>query len=92
MPFYGAAYHLKFAVLLALLAPFALYAMLTESLRGFWLPGSGLVLLGGCLVVVGFERCLHFNGYVDGLIYWVPLLASAIVLPIAYMLGRRRGD
>jgi hypothetical protein len=89
VPFYGAAYHLKFAVLLALLTPFALYAMFVEFLRGPWLLASGLALFGVCLAVTVFERYLHYDGYADGVVYWAPLVASAIVLPSDYMLGRR---
>ena len=92
VPFYGAAYHLKFAVLLALLTPFALYAMFVEFLRGPWLLASGLVLFGVCLAVTVFERYLHYDGYADGALYWVPLLTGAIMLPMAYLLGKRSRD
>ncbi len=91
VPFYGAAYHLKVAVLLAVLTPFVLYAMFTEFLRGPWLLTSGLVLFGVCFAITVFERYLHYDGYADGAIYWVPLLTGAIVPPTARMLRRRRG-
>jgi hypothetical protein len=35
------------------------------------------------------ERYLGYDGYRDATVYWVPLLAVAIVLPIAYIFGKR---
>lgn len=92
VPFYNAGYKLDTATLLAVLAPFILYSMLIESLRGGGLLASGLVLLTVSLAVVIPERYLHYNGYADSTIFWVPSLAAAIVLPIAYFLGRRNED
>jgi len=92
LPHYTAGYKLDTAVLLAVLAPFIVYATLTESLRGGWLPASGLVLLIVSLAVVIPERFLDYDRYADGTIYWVPLLAAAIVLPIAYLFGGREAE
>jgi hypothetical protein len=63
--------------------------MFSESLRGPWLLASGLALLGAVLIVVIDERFLNYDGYRNATLYWVPLLAVAIVLPIAYVFGRR---
>jgi len=57
--------------------------MFSEDLRGPWLLASGLVVLGVTLAEVGVERFLDYNGYRDTTVYWIPLLAVAIVLPIA---------
>jgi len=92
VPFYTAGYELDAGVLLAVLMPFLLYGLFIESLRGPWLLASGLLLLASGLALVVSERYLHYNGYTDNLIYWVPTLAAAIVLPIAYWLGRRHDD
>lgn len=92
VPFYTAGYELDTAVLLAVLTPFVLYGALSESLRGLWLLLPGVVLLAISLAVVIPERYLHYNGYADDTIYWVPLLAAAIVLSIAYGFGRRNDD
>lgn len=88
-PFYTAGYKLETTVLVLLLSPFVIYGSLSESLRGSWLLASGLVLLAISVAVVVFERFLHPGGNADDFIYWVPLLASVIVLPIAYGFGRR---
>jgi hypothetical protein len=92
VPFFTAGYRLETTVLVILVAPFVIYGSLSESLRGPWLLGSGLVLLGICAVIVIRERFLHDDGNADDFIYWVPLLASVIMLPIAYMFGRRKVD
>ena len=88
VPFYHAGYLLEPGVLLAVLMPFLLYGLFIESLRGPWLLASGLVLLAANLMLVASERYLHYNGYADDRIYWVPTLAAAIMLPIAYWQGR----
>jgi NADH:ubiquinone oxidoreductase subunit K len=92
VPFYTAGYVLEPGVLLAVLMPFLLYGLFTESLRSAWLIASGLMLLAISLALVVPERFLHYNGYTDDMIYWVPTLAAVIVLPIAYRLGRRKDD
>ena len=92
VPFYHAGYVLEPGVLLAVLMPFLLYGLFIESLRGPWLLASGLLLLAACLALVISERYLHYNGYADDLIYWAPTLAAAIMLAIAYWLGRRHDD
>lgn len=89
VPFYNAGYELESDVLLALLMPFLLWGLFMESLRGPWLLASGLVLLAVSLALLVPERFLHYNGFSDDMIYWVPTLAAAIVLPIAYAFGKR---
>lgn len=88
VPFYNAGYLLEPGVLLAVLMPFLLYGLFIESLRGPWLLASGLLLLAASLALVVPERYLHYNGYTDDMIYWVPTLTAVIVMPIAYWLGR----
>jgi len=92
VPFYHVAYLLEPGILLAVLMPFLLYGLFIESLRGSWLLATGLLLLAANLVLVAFERYLRYDGYTDGLIYWVPTLAAVLVLPIAYRLGRRADE
>jgi hypothetical protein len=89
VPFYTVGYKVDAIALAAVLTPFVVYGMFSESLRGPWLLAAGLVLLGATLVVVINERYLHYDGYRDATLYWVPLLAVAIVLPIAYVFGKR---
>ena len=89
VPFFSAGYKVDVAALTAVLTPFAIYGMFSESLRGPWLLASGLVLLGVTLAVVIDQRYLHYDGYDDLTLYWTPLLAVAIVLPIAYAFGKR---
>jgi len=92
VPFYNAGYELEYGVLLAVLMPFLLWGMFMQSLRASWTLATGLVLLAICLALLIPERYVHYNGYSDDLIYWLPTLAAAIVLPIAHRLGRRADD
>jgi hypothetical protein len=89
LPFYSVGYKVDALALAAVLTPFVIYGMFSEDLRSPWLLGSGLVLLGVTLTVVVVERYLDYDGYRDATVYWVPLLAVAIVLPVAYVFGRR---
>ena len=93
VPFYTVGYKVDALALAAVLTPFVIYGMFIESLRVPWLLASGLVLLGVTVIVVISERYLHYDGYRDATrdatLYWVPLLAVAVVLPIAYVLGKR---
>lgn len=101
VPFYHVAYLLEPGILLAVLMPFLLYGLFIESLRGPWLLATGLLLFAANLVLVASERyvryvgianTVRYDGYADNLIYWVPTLTAAIVLPIAYWLGRRTDE
>ncbi len=87
VPFYTVGYKVDALALSALLTPFVLYGMFSEDLNGPWLLASGLILLGVSLAVVLDERFPRYHGY--AIVYWAPLLAVAIVLPIAYAFGRR---
>lgn len=89
VPFYNAGYKVDALALAAVLTPFVAYGMFSETLRGPWLLASGLVLLAVCLAVVGDERYLHYDGYHDAFVYWVPSLAAAIVLAIACAFGSK---
>ena len=89
VPFYTFGYKVDALALATVLTPFVIYGMFIESLRVPWLLASGLVLLGVTVIVVISERYLHYDGYRDATLYWVPLLAVAVVLPIAYVLGKR---
>ena len=89
VPVYPGIYQVDALALGALLTPFVIYGMFSEDLRGPWLLASGLVVLGVTLAEVGVERFLDYNGYRDTTVYWIPLLAVAIVLPIAWLFGRR---
>ncbi len=89
VPFFHVGYIVDAVALAAVATPFVAYAMLINTLRGPWLIGAGLVLLAVTLAVVVDERVLGFDGYHSGTIFWVPLLAAAIVLPVSLLFGRR---
>ncbi len=89
VPFHHVGYVVDALALAAVLTPFVLYGMFVTSLRGPWLLASGLALLGVSLAVVAASRFLDYDGYRDATVYWVPLLATAIVLPLACAFGRR---
>jgi len=89
VPFYPVGHQVDALALTAVLTPFVVYGMFSHSLRDGWLLASGLVLLGVTLAVVALERLVQYDGYRDATVYWVPLLTVTIVLPIAYVFGKR---
>jgi len=89
VPQYAIGFKLEVGVLLAMSTPFIAYAALTESLRGAALLLPGLVLLGVNAVLLVNERLLHYDGYADSPVYWLPWLTAIIVLPIAYLMRTR---
>jgi len=89
VPFYTVGYQVDALALAAVLTPFMVYGMFSQSLRDGWLLASGLILLGATLAVVIIERFVQYDGYRDATVYWVPLLTVTIVLPIAYVFGKR---
>ena len=89
VPFYTVGYQVDALALAAVLTPFIVYGMFTQSLRDGWLLASGLVLLGATLVVVVLERLVQYDGYQNATIYWVPLLTMTIVLTVALIFGKR---
>lgn len=89
VPFFHVGYVVDALALAAVIAPFVLYAMFITRLRGPWLVGTGLVLLGVTLAVVVDARFLAYDGYRDGVIYWLPLLTGAVALTTALLFGRR---
>lgn len=89
VPFYPGIYEVNALALAALLTPFAVYGTLFTRLRGRWLVVTGLILLTVTLATVIDERYLHYDGYRDGTLYWVPLATAAVLMLGAYVFGRR---
>lgn len=89
VPFYTVGYQVDALALAAVLTPFVVYGMFSNSLRDGWLLASGAVLLGVTLAVVVVERFVHYDGYRDAIVYWVPLLTMTIVLTLAWLFGKR---
>lgn len=89
VPFFHVGYVVDAVALAAVAAPFVLYAMLINTLRGPWLLAAGVVLLAVTLAVVIDARFLGYDGYRNGVIYWAPMLTAAIVLAAALLFGRR---
>lgn len=94
VPHYGAGHRLLFGVLLAGLLPYVTYLAFSDILRGWPLLPVGLLILTIDLVVKIPERFLHYDGYADGTVYYVPLVTTLVVLPLALgggaLLERRR--
>lgn len=84
MPHYEAGYRLDLPVLLTGIAPYLVYGLFTGFVRDRWLYAGGALLLVFDLAFKVRERFLQYDGYADGLIYTVPLVATGV---LALMLG-----
>ena len=89
LPHYEAGFHLRVSLLFGLLLPFIAYGSLTESLRPGWLLATGLVITGIIVAAVIVQRGMAEEPAGELSAYTLPLVISAIVLPVAYFLGRR---
>jgi hypothetical protein len=88
VPHYEAGYHLMFSVLLAGMFPYLVYGALTELLRGWALIVPGLLLLGVHLWLTVTERYLAYDGYADGMIYYLPVGLALFGLPLGVAAGQ----
>lgn len=84
VPQYAIGYRLEVGVLFAMLTPYLVYGALTERLRGPALLLPGLILLAVSLTLVATQRFQSYDGYANGVIYWLPLVVTVVVLPLAY--------
>lgn len=78
-PFYDTGYLLDLRVLLAGLAPYIVYGLLTAFVRGRWLLAAGLLLFLFDLALKISQRFLRYDGYADGLVYVAPLVATGLL-------------
>jgi hypothetical protein len=89
VPFYSAGYKLLYAVMLAGLLPYLIYAIAAPLLRTGLVLGAGLLLLGVHTWLVISERFVHGADYSNGMIYYVPLLLALALLPLPVMVLRK---
>ena len=89
VPFYTVGYQVDGIILATVLTPFVLYGMFVPTLRGPWALATGAVLLAATLFLVVSERFLHRHEFGEPTLYWLLLLTVTIVLPVAWLFGRR---
>lgn len=82
VPHYSGAHQLLFGVFLAGFTPWLLYGIAAALFRGplTTLAGALLLILHGTLVMR--ERFSGGADYADGMIYYLPLLFSVLLLPL----------
>jgi hypothetical protein len=88
LPHYEAGFHLRVSILFGLLLPFVAYGSLIESLRPGWLLAIGLVITAVMVAAVVAQRGMAKEPAGELSAYALPLVVCAIVLPVAYFLGR----
>jgi len=87
VPHYTAGYRLDLPLLLAGLAPYLVYAVLTVYLHGARLLAAGGALLALELPLRLPLRLLR-DGYPDGLAYAVPLVAAGALVVVLALAAR----
>lgn len=90
LPHYGAGFHLHASILVGLMLPFVAYGSLIASLRPGWLLITGLVITGITLAFVIALRGMRAQPAEELAAYALPLAIAAVLLPLAYALGKRR--
>ncbi|MEO1765977.1 hypothetical protein [Thiobacter aerophilum] len=90
LPHYDAGFHLYTSILVGLALPFVAYFSLSERLRPGWLLATGLVITGLTLGYVIALRGLAAEPARALSAYAIPLVVAAVLLPLAYGLGKLR--
>jgi hypothetical protein len=89
VPFFDASHRLMVSVLLTGLLPYLVFGMVLPYLHGWALALPALLMVGIHAWVVVTQRFLNFQGYSDGMIYYVPIaLAIAAAVLAAWALRR----
>jgi hypothetical protein len=88
VPHYAAGHRLAADLLFIGLAPYLLYGLFSESLRGWALIIAGVLALGADLALRLPARFLQPESYPADAVYYAPLASAAAVL-VLYVLGRR---
>lgn len=89
VPQFPGVYQLMFAVLLAHLAPYMVYApaaLLLDN-RAVDVAGVMLLLVHAALVIV--QRFVNGGDYTGPIIYAIPLLAAVLLLPLCVKAARK---
>lgn len=76
---------LWFSVLLIGVMPYLIYLVLTEIHPSTALILGGLAVLGIDAIVKFFQRFVAFDQYASGAIYYIPIVASIVILIIAVL-------
>lgn len=84
VPHYHAGHKLAFSVLCAGALPYLLYGLLTEVYPSRVLIIGGLLVLSVDAVVKLIERFVSYDQYASGVIFYMPIVASCIILMLAF--------
>jgi hypothetical protein len=87
VPFYEAGHRLALDLLLLGLLPYIVYGAFTGVVRGPALAVAGVLLLAIELGVRIPERYVSHDGFADGSVYWAPLAATFVLLPLVLGIG-----
>jgi hypothetical protein len=82
VPFYDAGYQLRTGVLLAGLLPYLLYGMALVLLPRTMTIAAGLLLLVVHAWLVIRERFIDHADYGDGMIYYLPVVLTLLLIPL----------
>ncbi len=88
VPFYDIGHVLDLRVLLAGLAPYVVYVLLTALVHGRWLLAAGLLLFVFDLALRIPQRFLYYDGYADNLVYIAPLVATGLLALVLGLIAR----
>ena len=82
VPHYSGAYQLAFGVLVAQLTPYLIYAIIAVLLQRTVTKVAGALMLVGHVLLIAKERFVERADYSDLSIYYLPLLAAALLIPL----------
>ena len=92
VPHFEAGYRLALSVFVAGMLPYLIYAIAVPLLRGTLTTGVGLVIVIAHAWLVFNERIIGHADYSNGMIYYGPLLMTALAVPLVVIVFKRKGS
>jgi hypothetical protein len=92
VPHFEAGYRLASSVFVAGMLPYLIYAISVPLLRGTLTTGIGLVIVITHAWLVFNERIIGNADYSNGMIYYGPLLITALAVPLLVIVVKRKGN
>ena len=91
VPHFDAGYNLAFSVFAAGILPYMVYGIIVPLSRGALTTITGLIIVTVHLWLVITQRIIGNADYSNGLIYVVPILLAAAILPLVIFVAKQAG-
>jgi len=92
VPHFEAGYRLTLSAFVAGMLPYLIYAIAVPLLRSTLTTSIGLIIVIAHAWLVFNERIIGHADYSNGMIYYGPLLITALAAPLVVIVFKRKGS